>query len=82
MCSDRSSCHHIVLGRDSPFLDPAGDLALTPQWSYGQSTLEAARKTGGLVAQAIGGGDPEAADTSRVPGTRQRQCRSRRATPS
>ena len=53
--------------QDSPFLDPAGDLALTPQWSYGQSTLEAARKTGGLVAQAIGGGDPEAADTLEGP---------------
>ena len=64
--------------QDSPFLDPAGDtcayftaghrvLALTPQWSYGQSTLEAARMTGGLVAQAIGGGDPEAADTLEGP---------------
>jgi len=64
--------------QDSPFVDPGGDtcayysaghrvLALTPQWSYGESTLDAARATGGLVAQAIGGGDPEAADTIEGP---------------
>ena len=64
--------------QDSPFVDPAGDtcayytaghrvLALTPQWAYGESTMEAARMSGGLVAQAVGGGDPEAADTLEGP---------------
>ena len=64
--------------QDSPFLDPAGDtcayytaghrvLALTPQWTYGKSVMEATRLGGGLVAQAVGGGDPEAADTLEGP---------------
>jgi hypothetical protein len=79
--------------QDSPFVDPAGDtcayytaghrvLAMTPQWAYGESTLDAARLGSGLVAQAIGGGGPRRRIPSRVLGTRRPRCRSRRATPS
>jgi hypothetical protein len=63
---------------DSPFLDPNGKtcayytaghrvLSLTPQWSYGQSTMEAVRVVGGLAGRVLPGGDPEAADTIEGP---------------
>ncbi len=63
---------------DSPFVDPNGQscayytaghrvLSLTPQWSYGQSTMEAVRVVGGLAGRVLPGGDPEAADTIEGP---------------
>jgi hypothetical protein len=63
---------------DSPFVDPNGKtcayytaghrvLALTPQWSYGQSTMEAVRGIGGLMGRVLPGADPEAADTIEGP---------------
>ncbi len=63
---------------ESPFVDPNGKscayytaghrvLSLTPQWSYGQSTMEAVRVTGGLMGRVLPGADAEAADTIEGP---------------
>jgi hypothetical protein len=63
---------------DSPFLDPNGTscayytaghrvLSLTPQWSYGESTMEAVRVAGGLMGRVLPGADAESADTIEGP---------------
>ena len=64
---------------DSPFVDPNGQscayytaghrvLSLTPQWSYGQSTMEAVRVVGGLAWRgSCREADAEAADTIEGP---------------